>query len=243
MPAMAVWEPESDNWIRWARTPGFDAYWYFRDAVFDAILPSPGGLALEVGCGEGRVTRDLVERGYDVLALDPAETLVRAAIEVDPVGRYAIADGLELPFADARFDLVVSYNVLQNVADLPRAVQEIHRVLSPGGALCVCIVHPVTDLGRFEDDDAGTRFVLRERYYDARRIEETEERDGISMTFRGWTYPLEEYVRAFESAGLRIDVLREPRPNGHPARYDYWLDVPLFLALRLTKPDSTTSIA
>ena len=69
-----------------------------------------------------------------------------------------------------------------------------------------------------------------------RRIEETEERDRISMTFRGWTYPLEEYVRAFESAGLRIDVLREPRPNGHPERYDRWLDVPLFLALRLTKP-------
>ena len=30
------------------------------------------------------------------------------------------------------------------------------------------------------------------------------------MTFRGWTYPLEDDVRAFESAGLRIDVLREP---------------------------------
>ncbi len=167
MPGMAVWEPESDNWIRWARTPGFDAYWYFRDAVFDAILPAPRGLALEVGCGEGRVTRDLVARGYDVLALDPAETLVRAAADVDPVGRYAIADGFELPFVDGRFDLVMSYNVLQNVADLPGAVQEIDRVLSPGGALCVCVVHPVTDLGRFEDDAPGARFVLRERYYDA----------------------------------------------------------------------------
>jgi SAM-dependent methyltransferase len=236
MPVVAVWEPEGENWIRWARTPGFDAYWYFRDAVFDAILPSPHGLTLEVGCGEGRVTRDLVARGHDVVALDPAPTLVRAAAEEDPVRRYAIADGLCLPFPEDRFGVVVTYNVLQNVADLPGAVQEMSRVLRPGGALCVCVVHPVTDLGGFEPGSDGGRFFLRERYYDVRRIEETEERDGISMTFRGWTYPLEEYVRAFESAGLRIDVLREPRPNGHPERYDHWLEVPLFLALRLTKP-------
>jgi SAM-dependent methyltransferase len=236
MTGVAVWEPEGANWIRWARTPGFDAYWYFRDAVFDAILPAPRGRALEVGCGEGRVTRDLVELGHDVVALDPAATLVRAAADVDPVGRYALADGLELPFADDEFDLVMSYNVLQNVADLPRAVREITRVLKPGGALCVCVVHPVTDLGDFEDHADGPRFVLRECYFDARSIEATEVRDGISMTFRGWTYPLEDYMRALEDAGLRIERIREPRPRGHPERYDRWGAVPLFLALRAVKP-------
>ena len=182
--------------------PGFDAYWYFRDAVFDAILPSPHGLTLEVGCGEGRVTRDLVARGHDVVALDPAPTLVRAAAEEDPVHRYAIADGLCLPFPEDRFGVVVTYNVLQNVADLPGAVQEMSRVLRPGGALCVCVVHPVTDLGGFEPGSDGGRFFLRERYYDVRRIEETEERDGISMTFRGWTYPLEAYVARVRVGGV-----------------------------------------
>ena len=149
MPVVAVWEPEGENWIRWARTPGFDAYWYFRDTVFDAILPSPHGLTLEVGCGEGRVTRDLVARGHDVVALDPAPTLVRAAAEEDPV-QVRDRDGLRLPFPEDRVGVVVTYNVLQNVADLPGAVQEMSRVLRPGGALCVCVVHPVTDLGGFE---------------------------------------------------------------------------------------------
>ena len=71
IPDVAVWEPEGENWIRWAWTPGFDAYWYFRDAVFDAILPTPEGLTLEVGPGAGRVTRDLVARGHDVVAPQP----------------------------------------------------------------------------------------------------------------------------------------------------------------------------
>ncbi len=50
-------------------------------------------------------------------------------------------------------------------------------------------------------------------------------------------------MRAFESADLRIEVIREPRPSQHPERYDRWLDVPLFLALRVVKRDSVVSIA
>jgi SAM-dependent methyltransferase len=235
MALVAEWDSEVGNWIQWARTPGFDAYWYFRDAVFDAILPEPGDRTLEIGCGEGRVARDLTARGHSVVAFDPADQLVRAAADADTTGRYAVADGSAIPFPDDSFDIVVAYNVLQVVGDLPGTVREASRVLRAGGVLCVCLIHPVTDLGRFAGDGDEARFVLRERYFDVRRIEETEEHEGITMTFTGWTYPLEEYARAFEAAGLRIEIIREPRPAQHPDRYDKWLDVPLFLALRAVK--------
>jgi hypothetical protein len=55
------------------------------------------------------------------------------------------------------------------------------------------------------------------------------------MTFTGWTYPLEEYASAFEAAGLRIEIIREPRPAQQPDHYDRWRKVPLFLALRAVK--------
>jgi hypothetical protein len=63
-----------------------------------------------------------------------------------------------------------------------------------------------------------------------------EEHDDMTMTFTGWTYPLEEYTRAFEAAGLLIERIREPKPEQHPPRYDKWMDVPLFLAVRARKP-------
>ena len=96
-PTSRAWRGE---WLGWARTPGHDAYWHYRGAFF-APLPAPGGPVLEVGCGEGRVTRDLRERGYDVTGLDLSPTLIAAASEQDPGGAYVEAAAEALPFGDA----------------------------------------------------------------------------------------------------------------------------------------------
>jgi ubiquinone/menaquinone biosynthesis C-methylase UbiE len=117
----AGWEREAENWIRWARTPGHDAYWYYRSAFFDVIVPRGGGRALEVGCGEGRVARDLRTHGHRVTGLDTSPTLVRAAREADPEGVYLVGDAAALPFPDRTFDVVVAYNSLMDVHDMPGA--------------------------------------------------------------------------------------------------------------------------
>jgi len=107
----AGWEDRASQWLAWARTPGHDAYWRYRGAFLE-LVPPAAGRTLEVGCGEGRVTRDLAARGHTVTALDASPTLVAAAAERDPAGEYLVADACELPFGDAGFDLVVAYNVL-----------------------------------------------------------------------------------------------------------------------------------
>jgi hypothetical protein len=43
------WEAQAENWVRWARTPGHDAYWFYRDSFFDMVVPTPGRLTLEIG--------------------------------------------------------------------------------------------------------------------------------------------------------------------------------------------------
>src|SRR6266536_6569908 len=101
----AEWEPEAENWLRWARTPGHDAYWYYRDSFFDLIVPAAGRRTLEIGCGEGRVARDLAARGHRVTAIDTAHTLLRHAREDDPESAYLRATGGALPFPERCFDL------------------------------------------------------------------------------------------------------------------------------------------
>ena len=229
------WEPDADNWVRWARTPGHDAYWYYRDSFFDGVIPPAGRRTLEIGCGEGRVARDLAARGHRVIGVDTAHTLLRHAQGVDVTGAYALANSAALPFPDRSFDVVVAYNSLQVVDDMAGTVGEAGRVLDRGGHLCVCVAHPVTDLGRFVGDEAGAPFAMRQPYFETRRVDDTVHSGGLTMTFRGWTYSLEQYSVALEEAGFRIEAIREPRPTREALAYERWQDVPLFLLLRAVK--------
>jgi SAM-dependent methyltransferase len=231
----AAWEAEAGDWVRWARTPGHDAYWLYRDSFFDAVVPSPRRLTLEVGCGEGRVTRDLGARGHRVISLDGSTTLLRHARESDPSGHYIRGDAAALPFGDGTADLVVAYNSLMDFDDMPGAVSEMARVLAPGAALCICITHPVLDAGGFEGDAADAPYRLRASYFGRRRFDETIERRGLTMRFRGWSRALEDYVGAVVGAGLVIDLVREPVPGDGGVDHVRWRRYPMFLHLRAVK--------
>lgn len=234
MADVTEWEPEADNWMRWARAPGHDAYWYYRGSFFE-LLPPPGARAIELGCGEGRVVRDLSERSHRVVGVDPSRTLVRHARAADTAGSYLVADAAAVPCASGAFDLVVAYNSLQVVADMRGTVQEAARLLRPGGHFCLTVSHPAMDLGRFVDSNNGTVFAVRPAYFESSRVEDTLEMDGLRVTCRGWTYTLEDYVVAFESAGLVVETLREPRPTAPSPNFERWREVPLFLMARTRK--------
>jgi SAM-dependent methyltransferase len=230
------WEREALNWAAWARTPGHDAYWSFSGPTFFQLVPPAGRRTLEVGCGEGRVVRDLAALGHRVVGLDASPTLLRLAREEDPEGEYVLGDAADLPFEDGSFDLVVAFNSLMDVQDMPGAVAEAARVLEPGGSFCVCVVHPIADAGSFESSDPDARFVIADTYYGKRRVEIPEERNGLSITFRGWAYPLEAYARALADAGFLIEALREPPHVGRDGSPSRWGRVPNFLQWRALRP-------
>ncbi len=211
---MNHWDEQAANWIAWAREPGHDAYWHYRDAFFE-LVPAPGESTLDMGCGEGRVVRDLAARGHRVTAVDASADLLAAAREADPDGDYRRADAADLPFADDEFDLVVSYNMLMDVPDAAAVVREAARVLRPGGRLCLSLVHPIADAERCMDGD----------YLRTVRFHTEVEQGGLRMVFDGWRRPLSAYTRALEDAGLVIEALREPSDIETP-------EFPLFLWMR-----------
>jgi len=234
------WKQEAARWAAWARAPGHDAYWHYRDEFF-ALVPPPSRATLEVGCGEGRVARDLAARGHRVTAIDVTQPLARLAAEADAGPRYVLADGAALPFEPGTFDLVVAYNSLMDVDDMPAVVQEISRVLVPRGRLCACITHPLADAGRFTDRDASAAFVIETSYLARRPYEGTFERDGLRITLRGWCYPLAAYSQALEAGGFVLEALREPEPSPNaPARMDRYRRIPNFLMFRALKAGRQT---
>lgn len=233
------WESEASNWAAWARTPDFDAYWKYSPHFFD-LVPAPGNRTLEVGCGEGRVTRDLATRGHRVVAADATETLIRLAKDADPNSSYLRCDAACLPFRDESFDLAVFYNSLMDIDDMESAVHEAARVLCPGGTMCACVTHPIADAGRFESRDGDAPFIIEDTYLGDRRWLAIEiERDGLRMQFAGWAYSLEGYFGALERAGFVIEAVREPRVDvptvaGNPNE-NRWRRIPNFLMWRAVK--------
>jgi SAM-dependent methyltransferase len=230
-----AWESEARNWIEWARAPGHDSYWRFHRDAFLRLLPPPGRLTVDLGCGEGRLPRDLQARGYRVIGIDGSPTMIAAARELDPEGEYRVADAASIPLEDASADLVLAFMTLQDFDDMEGAVREAARVLEPGGHFCIAVVHPINSAGRFAAHEPNSDFVIQGSYFQRRRERETFERDGHVLTFNSEHRPLEAYFAALESAGFVVDRLREI-PDGTAPPGDRWSRVPLFLQMRALKP-------
>lgn len=229
------WETHAGEWITWAREPGHDAYWLYRDQ-FREFLPCPGTATLEIGCGEGRISRDLTGLGHTVTAIDIAPSLVAAARDADSARRYEIADATDLPFGDGEFDRVVAYNVLMDVSDMPKAVAEAARVLAPGGQLTISVVHPFIDRGTFRGDSPDAPFEVTGSYFEREHFSGAESRNGHVMHFAGWSHPLQGYSDALHEAGLLITRIQEPRARtAHSPIFARWQRLPLFLWINSTR--------
>jgi ubiquinone/menaquinone biosynthesis C-methylase UbiE len=112
----------------------------WHEWLFERMSIPPAARILELGCGTGLFWRALAERvppTWWMLLTDLSEGMVREArrmtsslpCRVDG----AVADTAAIPFADSEADVVVAKHMLYHVPDRERALDEIHRVLVPGG--------------------------------------------------------------------------------------------------------------
>ena len=111
---------------------------YSKRKLLEELKIDPRGkTALEVGCGGGLFTEEIARMGFATTGIDPSEgSLVTARGHAKQSGldiRYEQGTGEALPGANASFDVVFCCDVLEHVRDLPKVIEEITRVLKPGG--------------------------------------------------------------------------------------------------------------
>jgi SAM-dependent methyltransferase len=100
-----------------------------------------GQRVLDVGCGPGALTSELVRRvgGEAVTAVDPSEAFVAAAKERHPTVQVQRATAEQLPFADGVFDAALAQLVVHFMADPVAGLREMARVTRPGGVVAACV--------------------------------------------------------------------------------------------------------
>jgi SAM-dependent methyltransferase len=107
----------------------------------DAAAVERGQRVLDVGCGPGALTGELVERvGADqVSAMDPSEPFAEACSERFPGVEVRVGRGEAIPYDDAMFDRALSQLVLHFVSDGEQVATELRRVVRPGGLVAACV--------------------------------------------------------------------------------------------------------
>lgn len=231
-----AWDTHADAWIAWARTPGHDSYWRFHRDAFLPLVPAPGRLTLDIGCGEGRLGRDLGRLGHRVIGIDGSPTMAAAAsTHPESTGPVVIGDAAALPLPDGAVDCVVAFMSLQDVDSMEAALAEAARVLVGGGRLVMAITRQANTAGLFaaEPEEGARPFVIEGSWFERRALARTCELDGLVMTFHSEHRPLHNYVDALADAGFLIERLREV---GEPDPDDKWHRIPLFLHLRAVRP-------
>jgi 2-polyprenyl-3-methyl-5-hydroxy-6-metoxy-1,4-benzoquinol methylase len=214
-----AWNEGAGEWVERIRS-GMGGRVHAHDASLYALLPPPSGLTLDVGCGEGRVSRELATRGYDVVGYDASEMLVAKAHEAHPEGRYEVAQIDALPLDDATAELIVCVNVLPHIHDLAGAARALARVLAPGGMLLIGTIHPIAHAGTYDEETGELRI---QNYYGR----EPESVPLGEHTVHHQRRTIEDYLRTFLVAGFALADLREvPGPSG---------SAPLYLDLLLTR--------
>ncbi|HEV8389986.1 MAG TPA: class I SAM-dependent methyltransferase [Dongiaceae bacterium] len=223
-----AWDENAEQWVRQVRA-GWDRYREdFNNPMFLAFLPELAGrTVIDLGCGEGRNTREFARRGARLTGIDVSANMIEAAIAAEaqePLGiSYRVLSFSDLrAYTDDSFDLALSTMALMDGPDFAGAAREAYRVLRPGGGFYFSVLHPcfVTPMQKWILNEAGQEIGFRVGEYfsddvhiDRWRFKAAPEESGELFAIPRFPHRMETYINGLAGAGFRILKMQEPRPS------------------------------
>src|ERR1700683_3544559 len=216
MSAAQTWDP-----VSYARNARFVSD--LGSPVVDLLAPKPGEKILDLGCGDGVLTKKLADLGCEVVAIDSSVPQIEAARKLG-LNASAIS-GEDLPYKE-EFDAVFSNAVLHWIRRADLMLAGVYRSLKPGG--------------RFVAECGGHGCIHKIRT----ALVQALDRRGFDGEARvPWHFPTPgEYATRLERAGFRVDsIALIPRPSPSPGDIvDTWKRLPsIFFKASPTKLAAT----
>ncbi len=235
-PSNDLWETHA-RWWQDGFTDGVDPEYEEQILPLAADLLRGHRRVLDIGAGEGQISRLLSAAGSEVVAIDPtwAQIVVAAERAGGPV--FAQAAAAALPFPDDAFDAAVACLVFEHIVDVDEAIAEVARVLRPGGRFAFFLNHPLLQTpnsGWIDDqmlDPPEQYWRIGDYLVEDETVEEVELGVFIPFIHR----PLSRYVNAMAAAGLLVERMVEPAPPpgflARAAAYEAAASIPRLLVL------------
>ncbi|PIE31950.1 MAG: SAM-dependent methyltransferase [Ilumatobacter coccineus] len=239
-PSRDLWEAHADWWID-EFTDGIDPE--YTDQIIPLALDELAGRGriLDIGCGDGQISRALAAAGSEVVGIDPTWNQIRVAHERGGGPRYVRATADEIPFPDGSFDAALVCLVFEHIDALDAAIAEVARVVRSGGQFSFFLNHPLSQTpgsGWIDDqilDPPEQYWRIGPYLAEAETIESVEH--GVSIRFLH--RPLSRYINTLADHGLVIDQMVEPVPPKRflalAPEYTEAATIPRLLYLRLRR--------
>lgn len=192
------------------------------DACTSVVIPSSGGaVCVEIGCGTGVHAAQLRGLGWHPLGVDGSAGMLGYTR-----GRMgaARADAAALPIPSGSLPAVIAVMVHTDMPDYPTVLQEVARVLRPGGVFVHVGVHPCF-CGGFADRGDVEAVVIHPGYLDGHWTKASWTDRGVRDKVGATHWPLPQLLQGFVDAGLVLDGFAE---GGEPT--------PVTLVIRAQRP-------
>lgn len=239
------WDQGADAWNEFVES-GAD---YYRTEVHGPALVKACGKVdglrvLDLGCGQGYMSRQLALKGARVVGVDLSEGQIghaRAHEAEHPLGiEYRVMDAGKVGKNwDANsFGLVMACMSLQDMPDPEHALRGAFQVLVQGGRLVFSVPNPLTDTPyrEWERNDTGMKLSLKiDRYFESGPsiIHWNMPRLNYHWDTPQWRWTLSEWSQMLDDAGFLVRRIYEPRPTAQQVEQNPELDdcfrIPYFL--------------
>lgn len=235
------WDSIADWYVDLVRD-GSAMHQFSRDILLNALSDTLFDLdVLDVGCGEGIVSRALATAGARVVGIDPTRTLVahaEVAERLHPIGvTYRVDDGTTLrTVADVSMDGVTAALSLNNMADLDSALGAVGRVLRPGGFFAFTVPHPCFEAPATETISTSSGLRRAAGDYFAEGLWRSAHPNSVRRA-GNYHRTVSTYITAVLAHGFAMRSCEEPAPtDAVRAEAPHRLGLPPFLLISAVLP-------
>jgi SAM-dependent methyltransferase len=217
-----LWETHADWWQK-GFTEGADPEYEEQILPLAVDLLKGFDRILDVGCGEGQITRLLAALNSEVLGIDATWAQIAKAAARSTGECYVRASAEALPFRNHVFDAAIACLVFEHIVEMEDAIREVARVLRSAGRFVLILNHPLLQTpgsGWVDDhmvDPPNQYWRIGDYLIEQETVEEVELGVHIPFVHR----PLSIYINALSENGLAVErMLEPPPPEGFIERND-----------------------